>query len=149
MKSRGNKMISYIWPLILVVAANTAYQICAKSVPQDMDPFASLTITYLVSAVASLVLFFIFGRDTTLLAEYSKVNWASIVFGVILVCLEVGFIFAYRAGWQVSVLSIVQSAFLAIALIAVGFMLYKEAITANKVIGIVIILVGLFFINKE
>ena len=76
-------MLAYLWPLILVVAANTAYQICAKSVPQDMDPFASLTITYVVSAIASLILFFIFGRDTTLLAEYSKVNWASIVFGII------------------------------------------------------------------
>ncbi|MCR4709898.1 MAG: EamA family transporter [Clostridiales bacterium] len=142
-------MIAYIWPLILVVFANTAYQICAKSVPQNMDPFASLTITYLVSALASLVLFFVMSKDTSLIAEYSKINWASIVFGIILVCLEVGFIFAYRAGWQVSVLSIVQSAFLAIALIVVGFLLYKEAITWNKVVGIVIVLVGLYFINKE
>ena len=142
-------MLAYIWPLILVVAANTAYQVCAKGVPQDMNPFASLTITYLVAAAASLVLFFIFGKDTTLLAEYSKMNWVSIVFGITLVCLEVGFIFAYRAGWQVSVLSIVQSAFLAIVLIIVGFLLYREAMTPNKIIGVVIILVGLYFINKE
>ena len=142
-------MLAYIWPLILVVAANTAYQVCAKGVPQDMNPFASLTITYLVAAAASLVLFFIFGKDTTLLAEYSKLNWVSIVFGITLVCLEVGFIFAYRAGWQVSVLSIVQSAFLAIVLIIVGFLLYREAMTPNKIIGVVIILVGLYFINKE
>ena len=142
-------MISYIWPLVLVVLANTAYQICAKGVPQDMNPFASLTITYLVAAAGSLVLFFALSKDTSLLAEYSKMNWVSVVFGLTLVALEVGFIFAYRAGWQVSVLSIVQSSFLAIALIIVGLLLYKEAITWNKVIGIVIVLVGLYFINKE
>ena len=142
-------MLSYIWPLALVVFANVMYQICAKSVPQDMNPFASLTITYLVSAVACFILFFATGRDTTLAAEYSKTNWVPFAFGLTLVGLEVGFVFAYRAGWQVSILSIVQSAFLAIALIFVGYLLFKEALTANKLIGIVICLVGLYFINKN
>lgn len=48
----------------------------------------------------------------------------------------------------VSTASLVQSAFLAVALIIVGAVLYREAITANKVIGIVICLIGLYFINK-
>ena len=41
-------MLSYIWPIALVVLANVFYQICTKSVPQKMYPFASLTVTYLV-----------------------------------------------------------------------------------------------------
>ena len=47
-----------------------------------------------------------------------------------------------------AILSIVQSAFLAIALIIVGAILYHETITANKIIGIVICLIGLYFIKK-
>ena len=43
-------MLAYIWPLGLVVLSNVIYQICAKSVPQGMSPFASLTVTYAVSA---------------------------------------------------------------------------------------------------
>lgn len=35
-------MFKYIWPLLLVVLSNTFYQICAKSVPEKMNPFASL-----------------------------------------------------------------------------------------------------------
>ena len=66
----------------------------------------------------------------------------------ILGALEMGFIYAYQAGWPVSTLSIVQSAFLAVALILVGFFLYREAITWNKVVGILICLVGLGFINR-
>ena len=46
-------MFSYVWPMALVVLSNTAYQICAKSVPGGMNPFASLTVTYLVGALAS------------------------------------------------------------------------------------------------
>ncbi len=44
-------MFSYIWPIALVVISNTLYQVCAKSVPEGMNPLASLTVTYLVGAV--------------------------------------------------------------------------------------------------
>ena len=140
--------MNYIWPIALVVLANTVYQVCAKSVPDAMNPLASLTITYAVGAVFSLALYLLLNRGGNLLREYSRVNWAPFVLGLAIVGLEVGFIYAYKAGWTVSTASIVQSAFLAVALIAVGFLLYREAITWNKVVGIVICLIGLAFINK-
>ena len=140
--------MNYIWPIALVVLANTVSQVCAKSVPDAMNPLASLTITYAVGAVFSLALYLLLNRGGNLLREYSRVNWAPFVLGIAIVGLEVGFIYAYKAGWTVSTASIVQSAFLAVALIAVGFLLYREAITWNKVVGIVICLIGLAFINK-
>ena len=48
-------MFSYIWPIALVVISNTLYQICAKSVPEGMNPLASLTVTYLIGAAVSCV----------------------------------------------------------------------------------------------
>ena len=36
--------MSYVWPMALVVASNILYQICTKSVPEEIDPFASLII---------------------------------------------------------------------------------------------------------
>ena len=142
-------MFNYVWPIGLVVLSNIVYQICAKSVPLDMNPLASLTITYLVSAVTSGVLFFLLSKDANLIREYSKLNWAPIVFGIVLVGLEVGFIYAYQAGWQVSTASIVQSSFLAVALMLVGFLLYHETISWNKIVGVFICLVGLGFINYK
>lgn len=142
-------MFNYIWPIALVVLSNVAYQICAKSVPNDMDPLASLTITYLVGAVMSLLLFFVVNRGASIVQEFSKVNWAPFVFGLVLLGLEVGWIYAYRAGWQVSTAQIVHSAFLAVALIFTGALLYKEALTWNKLVGVLICLVGLAFINHK
>jgi drug/metabolite transporter (DMT)-like permease len=113
-----------------------------------MDPFASLTVTYLVGAAASAALFFILNRGGSLFSEYGKLNWASIVLGVVIVGLEVGWIFAYKAGWQVSTAFIVQSAFIAAALLLMGYLLYHETLTWNKVIGVAICLIGLFFINR-
>lgn len=49
-------MLSYIWPIGLVVISNAVYQICTKSVPEGMNPFASLTVTYLVGAAALMYL---------------------------------------------------------------------------------------------
>jgi len=141
-------MFNYIWPIGLAVLSNVVYQICAKSVPSEMNPFASLTITYAVAAIFSGVMFFLLNKGGNLIHEYSKVNWTTFVFGIVLVGLEVGFIYAYKAGWQVSAVFITQSAFLAVALIFVGWMLYKEDLSWNKLIGVVICLVGLGFINR-
>lgn len=140
-------MISYIWPIALVVLSNVAYQICAKSVPEGMNPMASLTITYLVGAAASCGLYFLLYRNGNLIHEYGKLNWAPFVLGIVIVGLEAGWIYAYKVGWQVSTGFIVHSAFLATALVFVGYILYHEALTWNKLVGVVICLIGLVFIN--
>lgn len=141
-------MFNYIWPIGLVVLSNVFYQICAKEVPTRMDPFASLTVTYIVGAVFSFLMFHVLNRNASILQEYHKLNWAPLVLGLVLVGLEVGFIYAYRAGWSVSTAAVVQSAFLAVILIFIGALLYKEAITMTKVAGVLICLIGLYFINK-
>lgn len=141
-------MLYFVWPIALVVAANIIYQICAKSVPNDMNPFAALTITYLVAAISSGILYYTLNKDANLLKAYTHINWAPFALGLSVVGLEVGFIYAYRAGWEVSTASIVQSSFLAVALVFVGYFIYNETISANKIIGVLICMVGLYFINK-
>lgn len=140
-------MFNFIWPIALVVLSNVVYQICAKSVPDKLNPFASLTITYLIGAALSCLLYFIFNKQGNIIKEFTKANWAPFVLGLVIVGLEVGYIYAYKAGWQVSVAPIVQSAFLAVLLVFVGFLLYKESITWNKILGIAICIAGLAVIN--
>jgi len=142
-------MLSYIWPLALVVISNIVYQICAKSSPASMNPLASLTVTYGVGAVVSGALYFLLNRGGNLLQEYRSLNWAPFVLGLVIVGLEVGFLYAYRAGWKISTASIVQSAFLAVALVIVGALLYHEKVGWNQLVGIGICLVGLVFINMK
>lgn len=140
-------MFSYIWPIALVVISNTLYQVCAKSVPEGMNPLASLTVTYLIGAAVSCVMYFLLNRDANLFREIRLTNWAPVVMGIVVVGLEVGFIYAFRAGWQVSMTQIVTSALVAVILIFVGHLLYREAITWNKITGIIICLAGLVLIN--
>lgn len=140
-------MFSYFWPIALVVLSNVVYQICAKSAPEGMNPFASLTVTYLIGAVASAILFLVTNPGGGLFKEFGKINWSPFVLGIVIVGLEAGFIYAYKAGWQISTASIAQSAVLAVALIFVGFLLYHETLTWNKLVGVGICLIGLVIIN--
>ena len=59
------------------------------------------TVTYTVSTVFSAVIYFVLKRGGNLILEYRKLNWAPFAFGIVLVGLEAGWIYAYKAGWQV------------------------------------------------
>ncbi len=148
-KTMNGIHFSYIWPMALVVLSNVVYQICAKSVPEDMNPFASLTLTYLIGAAASAVLYYALGANGSILREYGKLNWAPLVLGLVIVGLEVGWIYAYKAGWEVSTGFIIQSAVLAGVLLLVGALLYREALTWNKLVGVAVCLLGLVILNLK
>lgn len=141
-------MLSYLWPLFLVIISNTVYNICAKSTPQNIQPFASLTLTYLFSAGISLVLFFVFSEDKNLLAEMSKANWATFLLGGVLVLLEAGWIYMYRAGWKVSVGSLVANIGLACTLLLIGVLFYKEVLTVRQLAGILLCMASMFLLAK-
>ena len=135
-------------PIALIVVSNIFYHICSKSTPQNINPFAALTVTYLVGAVLSLGLFFVFSPDKNLLGHYKQINWTTIILGLAIVGLEAGSIYMYKAGWDISTGQLVYSSILAICLIAVGYFLYNETITLTKLAGIAICVFGLFLINK-
>ena len=143
-----NFSLALYWPILLAVFSDIFYQICAKSTPANLNPFASLTVTYLIGAAVSTVIFFLTSGGGNLLAEWKGVNWSTFVLGLAIVGLEAGAIYMYKVGWAVNTGYIVKSLLLAVALIAVGYFIYKEDFTVNKAAGIAACLVGLYLINK-
>ena len=141
-------MLAALWPLILVVASNSIYQICSKSIPADADPFLSVAVTYCVAMIASLIVFFVRGPELSLGGEAARLNWASALLGVVVIGLELGFLFLYRNGWEVSIAQFVVSALVALVLLVVGRFLYNEPITLSKVAGVVICMGGLWLIGR-
>ena len=137
-----------LWPIMVVVAANTLYHICAKQTPEGLNAFASLGMTYFAAMVVSLVLFFATATDKNIGHELAKVNWTSLVFGISIVALEFGYLNVYRVGWKVSTVSLVANIALAVILLVVGLLVYKEAITLRQVIGMAVCVVGLVLIGK-
>ncbi|MCF0132727.1 MAG: EamA family transporter [Blautia sp.] len=136
-------------PVLVVVVSNTLYHICAKSTPAGMNAFASLSVTYMVAAVSCLFLYmFSKGNGSTLITEYKQLNWSSFLLGLCIIGLEAGFMWMYKVGWEVSTAQTVASALLAITLLVVGYLLFKEVITIRKIAGVGICLIGLYVLNK-
>ena len=137
-----------IWPIALIVLSNLFYHFCSKETPASINPFASLTVTYLIGAVVSAVMYYVLNRGGNLLQEYKSLNWSSIVLGIAIVGLEVGSIYMYKVGWDVSRGYLVHSIILAVCLVFIGALAYHETISLTKIAGILVCILGLFLINK-
>jgi len=140
--------LSYYWPIILVVVSNVAYHIVAKSTPVSINPLASLGITYLVGMIAVFLLYFLTSPVKSLATEYSGLNWTSFALGAAIVGLEYGFLNMYKVGWNISIGSLVASISVALILILVGILYYKEALTVPNLAGVLLCLAGLVLINR-
>ncbi|WP_405303890.1 EamA family transporter [Methanobrevibacter sp.] len=136
-----------IWPILIVVLSNTFYNICMKSMPNDVNPFGALMITYIVAAIISAIIFIYMVGPSNVVFEISKLNWTSIILALAIVGLEVGYVFVYRAGWTVSTASVVANIGLACVLVAVGYFLYRENVSFNQILGIIVCMIGLILIS--
>lgn len=141
-------MWQMLWPVLIVVGANTLYHASAKSTPGNIDLFASLTLTYLIAGVVSLLMFFLTGGQKNLLQEFAKANWATYALSASIVFLEFGYLCVYRAGWPVSIASLICNLVVCCILLFVGVLFYKEIITAKQLVGCIVCGIGLFLVSK-
>ena len=141
-------MWNMIWPVAIIVIANTIYNNCAKSTPAQANPFLSLMVTYGVSFSVCFAGFLVFPGRENLTVEIGRLNWVSFAFGLCLVGLELGYIMAYRAGWKVSFLSLTANILLACVLLVLGVFLYKEGVSPKQLIGMAMCLGGLILIGR-
>ena len=136
-----------VWPILIVLLSSTFYNICMKSMPSDINPFGLLMITYVGAAIISAIIFVFVVGPSDVGTEISKVNWTYIILAFAIVGLEVGYVFVYRAGWTISTASVVSNICIACVLLIVGYMLYKENVSLNQVMGIIVCMVGLILIT--
>ena len=140
-------MWSMLYPILIILFSNILYNICTKSAPSEINAFAMLTVTYLIAAAVSFATFFITSRGKNIIAEFGKTNWTTFVLGVVIIGLELGYILAYRNGWAVKSASVTANILLAVALVFVSVLFYKEKITPRQIAGIVLCGGGLVLIN--
>ena len=137
-------MWHFIWPLLLIIFSNTFYNVSAKSIPDNLDAFGTLIITYIAGGVVALILFFARTGNFNFTGNF---NWASVILGIAIVGLEAGYVYLFRAGWEISKGSLIANTALAIVLIIIGKFIYHENISLKQILGILICLFGLYLIK--
>ncbi len=138
----------YVFSIVLIIASNVLYNISQKSTPEKANPFVALFITYTIAAIVTIIAYQFNKGEKGFIQSALDLNWTSIALGFSIVGLELGYILAYRAGWNISVGSLVANIILAIVLIPIGVIFFKEGFEINKIIGTMICIVGLIVINK-
>lgn len=142
-------MSIYFISIFLTVASNLAYHICQKSIRPAAHPLASLLVTYLAGIVLTLTAFKLFYPHLETGAECRKLGWASYVLGISIVGLELGFLLAYRAGWNLSLAALYSNVTVTLVLLPVGILFFKEKVSVVNGVGGLLALLGLVMMGRK
>ena len=147
---REKKMSVYYAAVGLAVLGNLLYHLCQKLTPSDVNPALAIAVAYVAALGVSLVMLAVaFPLKTDLGTALRRINWASVGVGAAIVGIELGFMLAYRAGGNISVVQIVVSATVTLMLIPVGLAFFKEQLSWVNGLGILLCLAGLILINLK
>ena len=139
-------MILYYASIFIIVFSNVLYHISQKSTPKGINPFFTLLITYITATLITGLALILYHPDKSETISLRDLKWTSFALGFAVVGLEVGYLLAYRSGWNISIGSLVSNTTVALLLIPVGVLMYGESIAPIKLIGIIFCMIGLLLI---
>jgi drug/metabolite transporter (DMT)-like permease len=136
-------------PIALAILGGALYHISQKSIPKAVSPFFAIIVAYAVGiALCAIGLSLDAGR-TSFFDSLKQTNWATIALGVSALLIEIGFLLAYRAGWNMSDASVVTNISVVLLLIPAGLIAFNESISMRSIAGIACCLLGLYLISKK
>jgi drug/metabolite transporter (DMT)-like permease len=139
--------ISVFAPLMLVVAGSLVYHVAAKSVPKALDPVASVIGVYAAALIGSIAVYAA-ARPGSMPGLTRMWHPAIAAVGLGALMIELGFLVTYRAAWPVSMASVMTNGLVAVLLVPIGALMFGEAITPVRVIGVALCLIGVTLIQR-
>lgn len=136
-------------PIVLVVAANVVYHLGQKSVPRAAHPVVAALGMYAVAALAGLVVMPFVQPLPTRASSGAVVHWSVALAGLAILGIEIGFLLAYRNGWEISAASLTTMTGLALVLLPIGMLFYREPMTSPRLLGFALCLVGLWLLSRR
>lgn len=137
------------FPLLLAITGGVLYHIGQKAVPRAVSPFAAILLAYAIGIVCCVIALVAVPAERPLSESFRAANWAIVLIGIGAVVIEIGFLLAYRAGWNISTASVISNISVALMLLPVGLFLFKETLTWRNAIGVVCCLVGLYLLSQK
>ncbi len=142
-------MKTFYLPIFLAIGGGVLYHLAQKSIPKDANPMLALTIAYCSSIVVVLLFAIFFPANDSLFVALKKTNWAMFAVGIGAAAIEIGFLFAYRLGWNISSANLFVNIAIALFVIPIGLLLFKERLTVWNLAGIALCILGLTLLSKK
>jgi len=118
-----------------------------KSIPSNTNPFVVLAVTYATAMSVCFIL--LYSHPTSFWGSFRQLNWTAPALAFPIVGLELGFLLAYRAGWNINLAPTVSNVAVALVLVFVGLVFFKEKLSLVNLIGIIACIVGLVLVNQK
>jgi drug/metabolite transporter (DMT)-like permease len=139
-------MLEKLGPVVLVVVSSVAYQFAQRAVSSSANAFSVFVLVYLLGLLLCLVLASLWGRPMVVTDLQLLRTWPTWILGAAVVGIEVGYLWAYRAGWPVST-AVGVTYTLTIAVLAIaGVIFLSEEISLRRVAGLAFSLAGLWLL---
>ena len=139
----------FYFALGLTVFANLLYHVFQKLISSTVNPIISLIITYTTALIICFLVLPFFPSKTPLLAAFKEANWASYALALGIIGLEIGFLLAYRSGWNISLAAVASNVAVTILLVPVGLLFFNETITTANIVGVVLCIAGIILVNLK
>jgi uncharacterized membrane protein len=140
--------IAYL-PIAVAVTGVLLYHVSQKSIPANVNPLFTLVLAYSVAIMLCLVFGALYGRGGSFVGSVRGANWAVFGVGVSTALVELGFLLAYRLGWNVRTAGPLVSVTTIVLLAPLGLILYGERIDARSVAGLLCCIVGILLISAR
>jgi uncharacterized membrane protein len=137
----------YYAALATTVAANVLYHVMQKLIPGAANPMLALIVAYLAAAAICALLLPVFPLAAPLGASLRQLNFATLGLAVAIIGLELGFLLAYRSGWQITTAALISNTSVGILLVPVGMAIFRERPTLTNLVGVLVCLAGLVLVN--
>lgn len=138
----------WIW-LGLAVAATVGYHLVLKVTPAGVNPFLSLAVTYAGITLIFGALYALVPGSAPLRDSLQHVNWTALALAFTIAGLDLGFLFLYRSGFDVSLGQVVTQSAASLLLLALGVVLFREKITLVNGAGIALCVLGLWMVFRK
>lgn len=146
----GHSIMRIFWmSALLVIGSNVIYHVSQKSIPSGVNPIISVIVTFITALILCLCMLPFISYEVSFLNEIKKLNWASIIVGVSIIGIEIGYLLFYRSGWKISLGPVFAYAMVTLCLIPIGILLFKEQISITNCFGIVFALIGIYLITNK
>lgn len=138
--------MSYYFAILVAAAGSTIYHLSMKKISSAVNPLFTLLVAYLGAALLCLVALAAYGQGRRDLAAISAAH-IGLALGIL--GIEVGFLMAYRVGWQIGYAAITVNVLTTAILIPIGLLAFQEQITWQKAGGLAACIIGLALLMKK
>ncbi|MBZ5535618.1 MAG: DMT family transporter [Acidobacteriia bacterium] len=142
-------MKSYYFPLLLTIGGSILYHVAQKSLPRTTNPLVTMMLAYAVGILLFAVTMVFYHDQRPFLNSVRESNWAVFVVALGAASIEIGFLLAYRVGWNISIAPVASSVAVALLLIPIGILGFKEHLSIGNVVGIMFCVVGLILVTHK